>query len=310
MVAAARIGWCGSRRGATLVPTMEHVHSHADYRRIERAIAYLEAHQRRQPSLEEVASVVGLSGHHFQRMFRRWAGISPKRYLQFLTAEHARAGLEASRSVLETAFEAGLSGPSRLHDLCVSVYAATPAELRRQGEGLVVRHGFAETPFGDALVASTERGLCALAFVEPDEREAASEALRARFRRARLVEDSGGACSTVERIFEAAARSVGAPLTLHLVGTNFQLRVWEALLRIPPGRIASYEEVASALGAPGSARAVGTAIGRNPLAFVVPCHRVLRKTGALGGYRWGLERKRAILAWEVARSLGDEVGEG
>lgn len=288
---------------------MENEAAHVDYRRIARAIAFLEERRRMQPPLSEVAAVVGLSEHHFQRMFRRWAGISPKRYLQFLTAEDARAELEASRGVLETSFAAGLSGPSRLHDLCVSVYAATPAELRRKGEGLVLRHGFAETPFGDALVASTERGLAALSFVEPDAREAARAALAARWSRARLVADEAGARATVERIFEAAARSDGAPLTLHLAGTNFQLRVWEALLRIPPGRVASYEEVASAIGAPASARAVGTAVGTNALAFVVPCHRVLRKSGALGGYRWGLERKRAVLAWEAARSLGHEEGD-
>lgn len=273
-----------------------------DYDRVARAIRFLDEHGEEQPGLAEVAAAAGLSASHFQRLFRRWAGVSPKRYLQRATAARARAELDRSADVLETAYAAGLSGPGRLHDLFVNVWAATPAQVRERGAGLEVRVGFAPTPFGEALVATTARGLCALEFLDGG-REAALERLRSAWGRASLVADDAGAASICGRIFAAARRSRGEPLTLHLTGSNFQLRVWEALLRIPPARTSTYEALAAGLGAAGAARAVGCAVGANPIAFVIPCHRVLRKSGALGGYRWGLERKRTMLAWETARAL-------
>ncbi|HEY3450232.1 MAG TPA: methylated-DNA--[protein]-cysteine S-methyltransferase [Myxococcales bacterium] len=275
-----------------------------DYRRIEQAIRFLDEHRDGQPGLGEVAASAGLSESHFQRLFGRWAGISPKRYLQAATARRAKDLLEASRNVLDAAFGAGLSGPGRLHDLFVNVYAATPAQVRDGGAGLDVRYGFAPTPFGEALFGHTGRGLCALAFTE--DRAAALGELRERWPGARLTRDDTAARACGERIFEASRRSQKEPLTLHLVGTNFQLRVWEALLRVPFGAATSYEDLGERAGVPGSARAVGAAVGANAVGYVIPCHRVLRASGALGGYRWGVDRKRTILAWETARTAGGD----
>lgn len=274
-----------------------------DYLRIAQAIRFLDEHQEEQPGLAETASAAGLSEAHFQRLFCRWAGVSPKRYLQALTARRARDLLAASRDVLDVSFAAGLSGPGRLHDLAVNVFAATPAQLRDGGAGLELRHGFAPTPFGEGHFGRTERGLCALTFA--DGREEAVADLARRWPRARLLRDDSASAAYAEGLFEAQRRSSASarPLTLHLAGTNFQLRVWEALLRVPEGAAISYDELGRRAGAAaGSARAVGAAVGANPVAFVIPCHRVLRASGALGGYRWGLDRKRAVLAWEAARA--------
>jgi AraC family transcriptional regulator of adaptative response/methylated-DNA-[protein]-cysteine methyltransferase len=273
-----------------------------DYERVAEAIEFLDRHFREQPTLKEVAAAVGLSEFHFQRVFRRWAGISPKRFLQFVTAEHARSLLASSRGVLDATYDVGLSGPARLHDLFVSVYAATPAQVREAGAGLVVRFGFAATPFGECLAASTERGICALSFTDAGGREGALEELRRRWSRASLVLDGAASREVAERIFSASGRAGDRPLTVFLHGTNFQIRVWEALLRIPAGGAATYRDVAAAVGSPRAARAVGAAIGCNPIAFVIPCHRVLRKSGAFGDYRWGSVRKRAILGWEASRA--------
>ncbi|MGC4122920.1 MAG: methylated-DNA--[protein]-cysteine S-methyltransferase [Myxococcales bacterium] len=273
----------------------------SDYHRIEQAIRYLDEHRDEQPGLAEVASAAGLSESHFQRLFSRWAGVSPKRYLQAATAQRALELLADSRDVLDAAFGAGLSGPGRLHDLFVNVYAATPAQVRDGGAGLAVRYGFAPTPFGEAIFGCTERGLCALEF--QDDRAAALSELRERWPQARLTRDDEVARGLGQRIFEASRRSRREPLTLHLVGTNFQLRVWEALLRVPFGAATSYEALGERAGVGRSARAVGSAVGANAVAYVIPCHRVLRASGALGGYRWGLDRKRAILAWEAAAGL-------
>lgn len=269
-----------------------------DYVRVAKAIRYLEENFRRQPELAEVAAAVGISEYHFQRLFRRWAGVSPKRFLQFLTADYARELLRHSATVLDAAFEAGLSGPGRLHDLLVSVDAVTPGETRRRGAGLTLRHGVHPTPFGPCLLAASDRGVCALTFVEPGGERGAVEQLAQRWENARLVADSTTTAPLVERIF---AGGEGEPLTLHLRGTNFQIRVWEALLRIPEGAVATYGRVAGEVGEPAAVRAVGTAVGRNPVAFLIPCHRVIRGTGAFGGYAWGLTRKRAMLGWEAAR---------
>jgi len=271
-----------------------------DYRRIERALAYIEENLESRPGLGEIARSAGLSEYHFQRLFSRMVGISPKRYEQFLTKEAAKGLLGGSESVLDASYDAGLSGPGRLHDLFVSCEAVTPGEFKSRGEGLTIRWGFHPTPFGEAFVAVTERGVCRLAFAAGGDRwrtEAVDE-LAGEWANARLREDTPGTHRIVSGIF-AKAGEAKAPLTLYLRGTNFQIKVWEALLAIPWGRAATYEEVARAVGEPGAARAVGSAVGRNPVAFVIPCHRVIRKNGELGGYRWGVGRKRLMLAWEA-----------
>lgn len=273
----------------------------ADYERMEKAILYLEKNYRRQPSLKEVARFVGLSEYHFHRLFTRWAGISPKRFLQFLTAEYARGLLKESPNVLEAAYEAGLSGPGRLHDLIVNVYAVTPGELKTDGAGLTIRYGVHPSPFGDCLLAATDKGICDLSFLPGRHAGEAEALLRSRWGKATLVRDPKATKTVVDRIFERPRREGAPPLKVAVRGTNFQVKVWEAILRIPPGYAASYEDIAERIDAPGAVRAVGTALGRNPVAFLVPCHRVIRKTGAFGNYGGGPIRKKAMLAWEAAR---------
>jgi AraC family transcriptional regulator of adaptative response/methylated-DNA-[protein]-cysteine methyltransferase len=262
-----------------------------DYRRVERAIRFLDAHARRRPSLDETAAHVGLSPFHFQRLFRRWAGTSPKRFLQYVTAEHAKRRLRDARSVLDTTLDTGLSSSGRLHDLLVSVDAVTPGEVRRLGEGLRIRYGMHETPFGRARIAVTERGITNLAFTDK------TTDLEEEWPRAELAHDPDATAGWIERIFE---RPGSLPVLLR--GTNLQLRVWEALLRIPEGAVVSYGSLAAALGKPNAARAVAGAVARNPIAYLIPCHRVLRATGTIGGYRWGTARKKAILAHEFVHS--------
>ena len=273
-----------------------------DYTRIEKAILYLEGNFQGQPGLKEVARKAGLSEYHFHRLFTRWAGISPKRFLQFLTAEYARGMLRESSNVLETAYEAGLSGPGRLHDLIVNVYAVTPGELKKEGAGLTIRYGVHPSPFGGCLLAITDQGICALAFLSGRRAGEAVEELRTRWANANLVLDPGATKAVSDRIFAPPRWGNTPPLNVIVRGTNFQVKVWEALVRIPPGRVASYEEIAARIDAPGAVRAVGNALARNPVAFLIPCHRVIRKTGAFGNYRWGPARKKAILAWEAATS--------
>jgi AraC family transcriptional regulator of adaptative response/methylated-DNA-[protein]-cysteine methyltransferase len=277
----------------------------SDYARVERAIRFLAANWRRQPSLAEVARHAGLSEFHFQRLFTRWAGISPKRFVQFLTADHARRLLAASESVLDVAGEVGLSGPSRLHDLIVAVDAVTPGEMKAGGAGLTVRYGVAESPFGECLMGVTGRGLCWLSFVHDGGRRAAVGALRDHWRGATLVEDPGEAARVASRVFEPADRTGLAPLPVLLRGTNFQIKVWEALLRVPAGGLTTYGDLAGRIGAPRATRAVGTAVAHNPIAYVIPCHRVIRATGEFGEYRWGAARKQAMLGWELAREAPD-----
>jgi len=267
----------------------------SDYQRIARAIRYIQQRADDQPSLEEVAEVLQLSPYHFQRLFKRWAGVSPKRFLQHLTAARARELLRDSRTVLETSFEVGLSGPGRLHDLLVAVEAATPGEVRSGGVDLAIAWGRHATPYGDCLLAVTPRGICRLEFID-GESAVALERLRAAWPEARILEDQGGTAELCRRIFAPAART--GPLTLLLRGTNFQLQVWQALLRIPAGAVTSYGELAARLGNPAASRAVGSAVGQNPIGYLIPCHRVLRGDGGLGGYRWGTERKQAILGRE------------
>jgi AraC family transcriptional regulator of adaptative response/methylated-DNA-[protein]-cysteine methyltransferase len=267
--------------------------------RVEQAIRFLEAEYRRQPPLAEVATAVGLSPHHFQRLFKRWAGVSPKRFLQFLTIEHAKAALAEGRSVLATSYEAGLSGGGRLHDLFVGVEAVTPGEFKERGRGLTISYGFHETPFGEGLFGVTPRGLCALAFVGEAGRHPVVREFQTRWPDATLVQDSTVTARTAQLVFASQRRP--GPLTLDLRGTNFQIKVWEALLRIAPGTLVSYRDIARRIGRPEAHRAVGGAIARNPIAYLIPCHRVIQSTGAFGEYRWGAARKKAIIGWEAAK---------
>lgn len=268
------------------------------YAQVARAIEFLWTHARRQPRLAEVAAVAGLSESEFQRRFSAWAGISPKRFLQFLSKEYAKQALRRSANVLDAAFEAGLSSPGRLHDLLVTCEAVTPGEHRLHGEGVRISCGFQPSPFGDVLVAATPRGVCSLAFVAPDERERALGALREEWPRAQIVRDDAAAAPIAQGIFGAARG--GGPIHLWVKGSNFQLKVWEALLRIPSGHLVAYRDVARAIGRPEASRAVGSAIAANPVALLIPCHRVIRASGALGDYRWGLARKATLIAAEAA----------
>jgi AraC family transcriptional regulator of adaptative response/methylated-DNA-[protein]-cysteine methyltransferase len=275
----------------------------ADYRRIEKAIRFLDDNAIRQPDLTEVAAHVGLSEYHFQRLFTRWAGISPKRFLQFLTKENAKALLSRS-SVLTATYEAGLSGPGRLHDLLVHCEAVTPGEYRTKGAGVDIAYGFHPTPFGECLLALTGRGICFLAFVD-GERQSALEQLRFDWANANLREDPSITNPVVQQIFaprqgpHPSSREPRA-IVLHLRSTNFQIKVWEALLRLPSGAATSYEALADQVCSGKAARAVGNAVSRNPVAYLIPCHRVLQKAGGFGNYHYGPARKQAILGWEMA----------
>jgi AraC family transcriptional regulator of adaptative response/methylated-DNA-[protein]-cysteine methyltransferase len=272
-----------------------------DYARVKAAIAYCSATWREHPSLDDIAAHVGLSPTHFQKLFTRWAGLSPKAFLQAITLDHAKALLAGSASVLDTAYEVGLSGPGRLHDLFVTHVAMSPGEFKSRGDGMTVTWGFHASPFGKALVMTTPRGLAGLAFADEGEEAAALGDMTSRFPRARFVEDAAATAEMARRVFDPTLWTAEVPLRVHLIGTDFEVRVWETLLRIPLGRATTYTNVASAIGKPAAVRAVGTAVGRNPVSFVVPCHRVLGRQGDLCGYHWGLTRKQAMLGWEAAR---------
>ncbi|HZE11168.1 MAG TPA: methylated-DNA--[protein]-cysteine S-methyltransferase [Burkholderiales bacterium] len=268
------------------------------YSTVEQAIEYLQEHAREQPRLADVAARVGLSEFHFQRRFSEWAGISPKRFLQYLTKEYAKEALRDRQDVLGAAYAAGLSSPGRLHDLLVTCEAVSPGEQRSRGEGVAIAYGFHATPFGESLIAVTARGICRLAFVGADGRDAQLEELGQSWPRARLSLDQEATARLVSSVFDPANRD--KPLHLWVKGSNFQIKVWEALLRIAPGELASYEQVARAVGHPRASRAVGAAVGANPVAVLIPCHRVIRKAGDFGDYRWGLTRKRALVGREAA----------
>jgi AraC family transcriptional regulator of adaptative response/methylated-DNA-[protein]-cysteine methyltransferase len=268
-----------------------------DYLRIEQAILYLENHYKDQPELKEVATNIGLSEYHFQRLFTRWAGVSPKRFLQFLTKEGAKGLLDQSENLLDTTHQVGLSSLGRLHDLFVTTEAVTPGEYKSQGAGLTIRYGVHPTPFGKCLIAITERGICHLSFVQTSEGEAI-DGLVVEWMQARMIEDFKSTVSLIEPIFDLRYSHRGKPLNVHLRGTNFQLKVWEALLQVPAGTVTTYEGIAARIGKPGATRAVGTAIGHNPVAVLIPCHRVIRKVGEFGNYRYGSLRKKALLARE------------
>jgi AraC family transcriptional regulator of adaptative response/methylated-DNA-[protein]-cysteine methyltransferase len=273
-----------------------------DYARVERALRFLNAHQLRRPSLEEIAAHVHLSPFHFERLFQRWAGTSPKRFLQYLTKEHAKALLRDSKSLLDVAGESGLSSAGRLHDLFVSCEAVTPGEYKLHGKGVTIRYGFHPTPFGECLLAMTERGICFLEFVKAS-RQAALRELRDEWNGAKLQEGERETASICRQIFDATSGSRRAPFHLYLRGTNFQLKVWQALLTIPSGSLTNYGDLAARISAPNAQRAVGSALGRNPIAYLIPCHRVIRSLGVLGNYGGGRERKQAMIGWEVARAI-------
>jgi AraC family transcriptional regulator of adaptative response/methylated-DNA-[protein]-cysteine methyltransferase len=276
---------------------------HRDYQRIQKAIEFMAEHWGEQPSLEQVAGAVKLSPAHFTRLFTRWAGISPKQYLRALTLERAKDELLAGRDLLSASQALGLSGPARLHDLFVDIEAVTPGEYKRGGAGLEIRHAWTQTDFGLCHVAATQRGLCSVSF--QDQQSATPlEQLLADWPAASFVEDQAVTAILGRVLAAVAAGKKPEAMRVVVRGTNFQVQVWRALLRIPLGFTLSYGELAAELGRPSGARAVGSAVGANRIGFLIPCHRVLRAGGALGGYRWGEPRKRAILAWELARGGG------
>ncbi len=273
-----------------------------DYKRIEKAIQYLEANFKSQPTLEKIAESVHLSKYHFDRMFKRWAGISPIQFQQFMTLDYTKQKLADSRSLLDTALDAGLSGPSRLHDLFVTFEAMTPGEFKKQGAGLEIFYGFCDSPFGDCLLAITERGICHLGFVKGDKRLDALNQLYETWPGARFREDPKATRTMVKNIFVVGQTKNLQPFNILIKGTNFQINVWKALLSIPDGWIVSYQDIAAYIGHPKAFRAVANAIAINPVAYLIPCHRVIAKSGKFHQYRWGSARKKAILGWEAARS--------
>lgn len=273
--------------------------SGSDYRRVGRAIRFLAEHYIDQPSLDDAAGVAGLSPFHFQRVFSRYVGVSPKSFVGHLTLGHAKRELEGGASVLDAALDAGLSGPSRLHDLCLKIEAMTPGDYARGGEGLAIDFGFHDCPFGIALLMATDKGVCGLAFGDEGEEQEMLDDMMARWPRAQFREETRRTAMLVKQIFAATPDS--APVGLHLLGTPWQIKVWQALLAIPQGKVTTYRTIAEKVDAAKAARAVGTAVGRNPISWLIPCHRVLGSDGALHGYHWGLPRKRAMLAVEAAR---------
>jgi AraC family transcriptional regulator of adaptative response/methylated-DNA-[protein]-cysteine methyltransferase len=280
-----------------------------DYALIRSAIAFLSETWAEQPSLDRLAEHLGLSPAHCQKLFKRWCGLSPKEFVQAITVDHARGLLTGSASVLDAAHKVGLSGGSRLHDLFVSHEAMTPGDYKRRGEGLEMAYGFHASPFGEALLIATERGLSGLAFVDEDKGQTREDALTdmmQRWPKARYVEAPGKTAQYARQVF-GWETSRDRPVRLVMIGTDFDVRVWEALLKIPMGRAVSYTDIARHIGAPAASRAVGSSVGRNPLSFVVPCHRVLRGDGSLGGYHWGLPRKRALIGWETGRVATAQV---
>ncbi|MFN3232421.1 MAG: bifunctional transcriptional activator/DNA repair enzyme AdaA [Alphaproteobacteria bacterium] len=280
--------------------------SNETYTTIERALRHIAAHQTEQPSLAELAAEAGLSESHFQRVFKSWAGVSPKQFLKHLTLQAAKERLKQSESLLDAAYDVGLSGPGRLHDLFVTLEAMTPGDFKRAGQGVDIHYGFHDSPFGECLLAVTDRGICGLGFVGEGGRIAALEDFRRRWPAARFIERSCETASLMPEIFATGANVPAGRLALAVPGTPFQLKVWQGLLNIPSGRLSTYGALAQRLGMPkGAARAVGSAVGANPVSWLIPCHRVIRETGAVTGYHWGTGRKLAMLGWE-AEKLGRE----
>ena len=273
-----------------------------DYAVVRRAVAFISEHWRAQPDVTAIAHASGVTPDELHHLFRRWAGLTPKEFVAAITLDHARKLLRDSASVLDAAYAVGLSGPGRLHDLFVTHEAMSPGEWKAGGEGLTLAYGFHGSPFGDALVVATERGLAGLAFADADERASALDDLRGRWPRAQFREDEARTAPLARRIFDPKLWQSDRPLRVVMIGTDFEVRVWETLLKIPMGCATTYSDIAANIHAPKAARAVGAAVGKNPIAFVVPCHRVIGKSGDLTGYHWGLTRKRAMLGWEAAQA--------
>ena len=272
-----------------------------DYDIVRRAIAHIRGHWCEQPDIDTIAEAAGVTPTDLHHLFRRWAGLTPKAFLQALTLDHARRLLRESASVLDATFEVGLSGPGRLHDLFVTHEAMSPGEWKSGGEGLTLRYGFHPCPFGTALVMTAPRGLAGLALADPGEERAALADMQRRWPKATYIEDKAATATVAQRIFDSSQWREDRPLRVVLIGTDFEIRVWETLLKIPMGRFVTYSDVASNVQVPKAARAVGAAVGKNPVCFVVPCHRVIGKSGELTGYHWGLTRKRAMLGWEAGQ---------
>jgi len=272
-----------------------------DYDAVRRAIAFISENWRIQPAIESIAEAAVVTPDELHLLFRRWAGLTPKAFMQALTLDHAKGLLRESASVLDAALETGLSGPGRLHDLFVAHEAMSPGEWKAGGAGTTLRYGLHPSPFGTAVVIASERGLAGLAFADPGEENAALADMQRRWPRANYVADDPGTAALAQRVFDPALWRADRPLRVTLIGTDFEVRVWETLLKIPLGRATTYSDIAARLERPKAARAVGAAVGRNPISFVVPCHRVLGKSGALTGYHWGITRKQAMLGWEAGR---------
>lgn len=281
-----------------------------DYRRVEAAIAYLRDHRSRQPNLAELADFLGLGESRLQRLFSRWAGVSPKRFLQYLTVEHVKRRMDETADLFGLSLQAGLSGPGRLHDLFVTMEAMSPGEFRRAAAGVEIRFGIADSPFGPAEVAWSARGVCHLAFLDGDPRPLADSAGRfgERWPDARLQHDPGAAAALLQRVFGDHAAADARPLSVWVSGSNFQVQVWRALLAVPSGHLLNYRQLAQLAGRPGAARAVGTAMAHNPVAYLIPCHRVLRANGEFGIYHWGETRKQVICGWEAAQARSPVAG--
>jgi AraC family transcriptional regulator of adaptative response/methylated-DNA-[protein]-cysteine methyltransferase len=277
----------------------------ADYEVVRRAIGHIRGHWRQQPEIETIAEAAGVTPSELHHLFRRWAGLTPKAFLQALTLDGARQLLRASASVLDAAYEVGLSGPGRLHDLFVTHEAMSPGEWKTGGEGLTLYFGFHPSPFGRALVMTTARGLAGLAFADPGEEQIVLADMKRRWVKANYVEDAARTAPVARRIFDPSQWRPEQPLRVVLIGTDWEVRVWEALLKIPMGRLATYSGIAGKVCTPAAARAVGAAVGKNPVCFVVPCHRVVGKSGELTGYHWGLTRRRAMLGWEAGKIGAD-----
>ncbi len=270
-----------------------------DYARVKSAIEFISRNWKQQPSLDDIAAHAGLPGEKLHSLFRRWAGLTPKAFLQALTLDHARNLLRDSASLLDAAYEVGLSGPGRLHDLFVTHEAMTPGDYKNRGAGVKFTYGFHTSPFGEAIIVTTPRGLAGLGFVDDGDRDAALADMVLRWPGANYARDDAATASLAQRAFDSARWRPDSPLRVVLIGTDFEVRVWQTLLRIPLGRATTYSDIASSIGNPKAARAVGAAVGRNPISFVVPCHRVIGRSGALTGYHWGLTRKQAIIGWEA-----------
>jgi AraC family transcriptional regulator of adaptative response/methylated-DNA-[protein]-cysteine methyltransferase len=272
-----------------------------DYDCVRRAIAFMSDRWRAQPSIEAVAEAAGLTADELHHLFRRWAGLTPKAFMQALTLDHAKGLLRASASVLDAALDSGLSGPGRLHDLFVTHEAMSPGEWKTGGAGMTLHYGFHVSPFGTAIVIASDRGLAGLAFADPGEERPALADMQRRWPNASYIEDHAGTTALAQRVFDSKLWRPDQPLRVTLIGTDFEVRVWETLLKIPMGRASTYSDIAAKIERPAACRAVGAAVGKNPVSFVVPCHRVIGKSGALTGYHWGVTRKQAMLGWEAGQ---------